>query len=138
MKLCWMAAVALLLAGCISQNITPVAGIADGNVCVVRNPSVRSAVLEIYVAELTESGYQPAVVDDDTPAAAGCRVKTYYTATWGFHWSVYLSTASIEVYQDGRPAGMAKYRAPYASLAKFGRTEPKIRALVKELFPHRG
>jgi hypothetical protein len=134
MKLLLLVPLVLATAGCISQKIIPVKPVAAEQVCIVKNFMVRSEFAEIYKAQLVRNGYSPTLVDSEE-LAAGCAMKSTFTATWGFHWGQYLSTADILVFKGDEMIGRATYHAPFASPLKHGRIAPKIENLVDQLFP---
>lgn len=121
----------LCLAGCVSTQVTKAPRIPDKTVCIVDNPAVRVAFRDAYERQVRAKGYETKIVASNTD----CPTTSTYTASYGFHWGVYLASAHLTIYSNGRQIGDATYHAPYVSPAKHGHVEGKIEALVAQLFP---
>ena len=126
-----VAALVLSLAGCVSTQVTKATSIPDKTLCIVDNPNVRVAFRDAYERQVRAKGYETKIVNSD----ATCPTTSTYTASYGFHWGVYLASARLTINSNGKQIGEANYHAPYASPEKHGHVEGKIEALVKELLP---
>ena len=121
----------IALVSCVSVKVTKAPNIHGKLICIVNNPEVRSAFRDAYERQLVSKGYATKIVD----TTSACDITTTYTATYGFHWGMYLSTAVLTINDHGKEVGRADYSAPYASPAKHGRVEGKIENLVAKLLP---
>jgi hypothetical protein len=136
----------LALIGCVAactiqQQVTPVdsQALADSEVCIIEDPAVRPGFLVEMLKALRDLGYATRKL----PADAGltdCPTVVTYTARWSWDLTIYMSYSEIVVYSDGSLAGKALYDATGGGgrMDKFIDAEPKIRELVRELFPPSG
>jgi hypothetical protein len=126
-----------LFAGCaIHQNVRPVEGAGDSQVCVIGNPGVRPSVMATYKRVLGEKGY---TVRELPPNAAitDCKVTSTYQANWRWDLAMYMHYAEFRVFVDGKERGVATYDATRGggNLGKFIDADKKIAELVTQLFP---
>lgn len=128
--------VSAVVSGCVSQKVNQVKNIGNEEICIIKNPQVRSAFVNAYIEALKNNNYAVSLKNDESEAK-NCVITSTYTAVYKFHWGQYLSTAELKVFEKGTLIGQAKYKAPFASPAKHGRIAPKIAALSNELFPKR-
>ncbi len=126
-----IATLVLPLAGCVSMQVIKATSISDKTVCIVDNPAVRVEFRDAYERQVQAKGYETKIVDTNV----ACPTTSTYTASYGFHWGVYLASAQLTIYRNGKEIGKATYHAPYASPEKHGRVEGKIEALVTQLLP---
>jgi hypothetical protein len=122
---------AILMTGCVSLNATRAPVTAGDAICIIKNPEVREAFLEAYERQLRAKGYTTKVIAEP----ASCKITSTYTATYKFHWGLYLSTAELTISSSGREIGRAVYSAPYVSPLKHGEVEGKIQSMVEKLLP---
>ena len=129
----------LALWGCARSQVTPVATsavpapTASGakRICIIENPRVRSDFLDAYKAALSGRGYEVQVYAN-TPQVSECPLTTRYVAYWAWDMVLYMRSAELRVYRDGKPAGRAVYQARSSRLVD---TESKVRELVDQLLP---
>jgi hypothetical protein len=132
MKLTLLAtALVVSLSGCVSTQVIKATGLSDKTLCIVDNPAVRVDFRDAYERQVQAKGYQTKIV----PTNAACPTTSTYQASYGFHWGMYLASAQLTVYSNGKEVGKAIYKAPYADPAKHGRVEGKIETLVAQLLP---
>ena len=123
----------MLVSSCTSLKANKASNINNAEICVINNLSVKSAFTDAYVRQIMSNGYKAKLVNERD--ASGCSVTSTYTAKYGFHWGVYLAVANLKIFKNGELIGDATYKAPYMSMAKHGRVENKIDAIVNELLP---
>jgi hypothetical protein len=129
------------LTGCaITQKVTPISVIPNGEICIVENTKVRPGFLREYEAALQDKGYETRTFADSA-AAWDCSFTSTYIARWRWDLALYMAYAEIKLFHRGRPVGEAVYDSLSGGgrLDKFIDAEPKIRELVNELFtpaPH--
>jgi len=124
------AVLACALCACAANRVNPVAMEGAKEVCIIENPRVRPEFLQAYQNALREKGYEPRVLP---PAASlgECAVISKYVAYWAWDMVLYMSSAELEVYKNGRPAGRALFRA---RSSRFINAEDKVRELVAQLY----
>lgn len=123
----------VLTAGCTSLKVTTANGLGDYDICVIKNESIKDDFTSAYVRQIENNGYKIKMVDQ--AESLSCLITATYSATYGFHWGVYLATANLKVFKGKKLVGEAYYKAPFASPAKHGRVENKINAMVNKLLP---
>jgi hypothetical protein len=126
-----LATLVLPLSGCISTQVIKAPVIADKTICIIDNPSTRTAFRDAYERQVRAKGYETKIVAPGT----ACATTSTYEADYGFHWGLYLSHAQITIYSNEKEVGKATYKAPYFDMNKHGAVEPKIGALVEQLLP---
>ena len=132
MKTVLAACIALLLAcGCARNQVSSAAMGGTKEICIIENPRVRSDFLSAYQQALAAKGYSTRVLPRDASLSA-CPVVTRYVAHWAWDLVVYLQSAALYVYRDGRPAGQAVFDARSSRLFS---TDGKVRELVAQLYP---
>jgi hypothetical protein len=123
--------VVLLACGCARSRVSS-ASMGDAKeVCIIENPRVRSGFLEAYQQALAARGYSTKLLSGSSSLSA-CPIVSKYVAYWGWDVVLYLQSASLYVYRDGRPAGHAVFDARSSRLFS---TEGKLRELVAQLYP---
>lgn len=121
----------LLMTGCVSHSVNKVSGVALGSeICVVRNLGVSLDFFNAYRSTLEKAGYKT----KEIATAGECPLYTTYTAEFGYHWGLYLSSANLNLYKDEVSVGSATYKVPWADPSKHGRVKGKIQKLVNEMF----
>jgi hypothetical protein len=132
MKMLLAACAAVPLAfACARNQVSSATMEGAREVCIIENPRVRSDFLEAYQQALAAKGYTTRVLSRDSSLSA-CPVVTKYVAHWSWDLVVYLQSASLYVYRDGRPAGQAVFDARTSRLFS---TDGKVRELVAQLYP---
>ncbi len=122
----------VVLSGCVSSNVKNVKGLTGNEeICIVENKAVRHDFLKAYQRQINQKGYKTQIIEPTESST--CVYTTTYSATYGFHWGMYLATAKLKVFNGADLVGKATYQAPFASPAKHGRVEGKINILVDEL-----
>jgi hypothetical protein len=120
-----------ILSGCVSHTVQKATGINRGSeICILRNKLVNEDFFNAYENTLRNVGFRTKEITNLNE----CSVYTSYVANFGFHWGLYLSSAQLNIYKDGKIVGSATYNAPYADPTKHGRVETKIQKLVNEIF----
>ncbi|MEH6389676.1 MAG: Sbal_3080 family lipoprotein [Pseudomonas profundi] len=135
-KLFVVFALTLPLLGCsIQQQIEHVNKRLNAPLCVVNNPGVRSGVLDSVLLTLSSREVNYRLVHNRS-AAQACDWALTYDARWSVDLGSYMSSAAIQVYRGGRPAGHAIYDASNGRghPDKYVQVQPKIVELVDELF----
>ena len=125
-----VAVAALLLSGCARNHVAPVSMLEVKQVCIIENPRVRADFLEAYRKALQDKGYQADVIPEGSSLGA-CPVTSKYVAYWAWDLVLYMTSAQLDVYRDGRPAGRALFRARGSRLFT---TDSKVRELVDHLY----
>jgi hypothetical protein len=120
----------LVLGGCARHQVAPVAKLEGNQICIIENPRVRADFVEAYRKALGNRGFQTSMVPS-TSALNVCPVTSKYVAYWAWDIVLYMQSARLDVYRDGRPAGRAMYNARSSRLVN---TEDKIQELVDQLF----
>lgn len=124
--------VCLLLVACSHSQVSPAAGLDTKEMCIVENARVHSDFLRAYQQALRDKGYSTKVLPPNSPFNA-CPVVSTYSARWSVEIPfVYLQSAELYVYRDGRPAGRALFQADHSG---FFTTDGKVRELVTKLYP---
>ena len=85
-------------------------------VCIIENPRVRADFLEAYRKALQDKGYQADVIPEGSSLGA-CPVTSKYVAYWAWDLVLYMTSAQLDVYRDGRPAGRALFRGEHLGAA---------------------
>jgi hypothetical protein len=129
-----VAAIALPLTACVSSQVMKATRLPDRTICIVNNPEVNGDFRDAYVRQVRAKGYETKIVD----AIDACPTTSTYQASYGVHWGLYLASAQLTIYGDGKEIGRATYNAPFASPLKHGRVEGKIETMVAELLPWMG
>jgi hypothetical protein len=133
---CAILIVCSLSACAIRQTVKPVERFDSKLVCVVENPAVKYDFLGAYKRALVNRGYSVRQLE---PGASliECPITSTYTANWRWDLAMYMVSADITVYNNGKPAGKATYDSTRAGMNtnKFIKAETKIIELVSQLFP---
>jgi hypothetical protein len=133
---CAVLALCTLSACAIHQTVKPVERFSGKTVCIVENPAVKNTFLQAYSDALTIRGYTVRQLPADASLIT-CPITSTYTANWRWDIAMYMVSADITVYNNGRPSGKANYDSKRAGLNtnKFINAEKKIAELVGQLFP---
>ena len=133
---CAVLALCSLSACAIQQTVKPVEKFASKTVCIVENPAVRKSFLQAYDDALTNRGYTVRQLPADA-SLIECPITSTYAASWRWDLAMYMISADIMVYNNGKPAGKAIYDSKRAGLNtnKYISAEKKIAELVGQLFP---
>jgi hypothetical protein len=133
-KLAAVALAASVLCGCASKpmvQVSPVDMEGARQVCIVENPRVhKPEFLDAYRKALESKGYTVKVV----AASSGlgiCPVTAKYVAYWNWDLVLYMSSAELRVYKNGRPAGGARF---WAGQKRLMNMEDEVKALVDQLY----
>jgi hypothetical protein len=122
----------MALAGCgVSLEVTRAVSIKDREICIVDNPGVQQNFRTAYERQIQKKGCQTKIVQD----VNACPTVSTYDATYGMHWGVYLATANLRIFSDGKLAGEAFYERPVQQPAEAWQGRGKIKAMVVKLFP---
>lgn len=123
---------ALVAGGCSSgrSHVSPVSISSGSEICIIDNPRVRADFLQAYQQALVSRGYAAKVIQS-TSSLGACPVTSKYVAYWQWDVVMYMSSAEISVYRDGRPAGRALFDARGSH---FTSVEDKVREMVAQLY----
>ncbi|MGY1521134.1 Sbal_3080 family lipoprotein [Luteimonas sp. A482] len=134
MKLIAAAFSLVLLVGCTSIDVRPVAAGAElERACIVENDEV---LVDDFLSVLRDGferhGIATSVVQ---PAQAdACETTLTYTAARGWDLVPYLDEAELRLWRDGRQIGAADYRHRGGfALTKFAGTKKKMDPVIDQL-----
>lgn len=126
---------ALGLSACtIKQNIRGVQDNKITHLCIKQDPNTHMEEYEPMLRRLIEAkNITTSTYLNERPD--NCRYHLSYFAKWSWDGAMYLRQNTITVFDNQSQIGRAEYEAGIMSLAKWGRTESKVRPLVDQLFP---
>jgi hypothetical protein len=130
------AATALLLTGCTSIEVDPVASNLNiDKICIEENPKVIVGdFLSVVRNRIEHHGIETDVYENRIPE--GCRYTMTYTALKTWDMGTYLHHAELRLEQEGRKVGYAQYHLNGKgglSLTKWKGTKAKMDPVVDEL-----
>jgi len=137
MKGYWfLGAAVLLVSACsITQNVEPVAERRILEICFEKNDKV---LMDGFLPELRKQvesrDIATRVYDGRAPQA--CRYTMEYTANWRWDLAMYLAYTQLQLYERGSLIGLAEYdaRSGGGRMDKFGATAEKIEPLIDKMF----
>ncbi|WP_019938251.1 Sbal_3080 family lipoprotein [Bordetella sp. FB-8] len=126
----------LLLAGCTSINVKPLAldtGAAPKHVCIQYNPAVAvNDFLSVVTAGFERHGIKADVYKDNTPP--DCQYTMTYTATRNWDIVPYMNHAELHIFKDGKQVAEAEYTHHGGfALTKYASNEEKMTPVIDEL-----
>ena len=116
------------------QAIIPVPVTTSRDICIIENLKVDVVILQLFRSILEEKGYIVQVLPQSS-VISDCPTTTTYQAHLWWDVAVYISSAEINVYKDGKLIGSAVYRVNPTLLSKYNNAETKLGELVSKLFP---
>lgn len=130
--------VGIFFTGCsIKQEINPVSSnINIKEICIIKDSSVREGFLNTYSKLLKERGYKVKILTDGSPLDS-CKITTTYMGKWSWDLALYLSYATIKVYENGELVGSSLYDSRQGSgrvFEKFGSGDKYIEEFVSKLY----
>lgn len=134
--LCFVLAMTVLSSGCaITHDHKHAKGIQDtSTVNIINNPEVlQEGFVKAMTSWLSENGYEYTIL----PEGSSLKEKGWlltYTGKWSWDVTIYLAKSTIQAYQNGVPAGHAKYSASSLNLTKWRSAEETIRKMMANLF----
>ena len=134
MRIVFFALLALLIAGCTSIDVKPVANDDRiSNVCIVENPKVVvSDFVPVLRDGLNRHGIASTVVSE--AEAKSCEVTLTYTASRGWDLKPYLDDAQLRLWKNGMQIGSADYHHSGGfALTKFASTKTKMDPVIDQL-----
>lgn len=126
----------LLLAGCTSINVKPLAfdaGAAPKKVCIQFNPAVAvNDFLSVVTAGFERHGVATDVYKDNMPPE--CQYTMTYTATRRWDIVPFMNHAELHIFENGRLVADAEYTHHGGfALTKFASDEEKMTPVIDEL-----
>lgn len=124
-----------LLAQCVATRVTPVAGgLKPGQKVVIvgNKDDFMDEFLPALDRQVKNLGYTTEVVSQ-APSGNVCYLT--YEANWRWDFAMYLYYFKATLHQGGRVLGSAEYDTRHGGLDlnKFGRTENKIKPVLRQL-----
>jgi len=126
--------IGLSVGACSHSEVVPVAGLDTKEMCVIERRgagALDADFLRAYQQALRDKGYSTKVLPPNSPLGS-CPVVSTYSARWSLDPFLYLQSAELYVYKNGRPSGRALFQAPHSA---FFTTEGKVQELVRQLYP---
>jgi len=137
MKVLVLMVVSLAISSCsIQQEVSQLPDFEESDICIIKNPKVKTGFITEYRAALEKGGYTVKYLDSKSNLMQ-CPITSTYTANWKWDVAWHMQYAKITVFRNGNSMGSAVYDATWggARLDKFISAEDKIVELVNQLFP---
>ena len=134
MKLKILGLAVLVLSGCTSIDVRPVAsGVSVQDVCIVHNDEV---LVSDFVGVLRDGFDRHRIATSVVSEAESksCETTLTYTAARGWDLVPYLDEAELRLWRGGRQIGAADYRHRGGfALTKFSSTKTKLDPVIDQL-----